>query len=209
MKKVLAVLLAVIAICSASRADNILIYRGIQSDRQNDASLKRYGYYYIFDISSGQYTSVQFGPLGALATAGNKYYSASGTSEFFYDFPATEKGARTQTDFIYSLTTTSTSTPNTTVTFGDFKGHNTDHSDLGGTFTGSYPNGLTLIARDASGNGDVPTDNVQLISGVFYIAINLTRESNSGNTNSGDTLSQAVTVVTDELTKAGYRQESD
>jgi len=206
MKTILAAVLAVIALCTISHADDILIYKGIQSVRENNASLKNYGYYYIFDISgtsnAGQYTSVQFGPIGGLATAGNKYYSTSGTSSF-YNFPATEKGARTQTDFIYTVTTTSTASPNYTVSIGDFKGGNTDQSDLGGTFTGSYPNVLTLVARNASGNENLPTDNVQLVSGAFNIAINLTRETNASN----DDMNAAVAIVTQALQKAGYRAE--
>jgi hypothetical protein len=199
MKKILAALLAVIAICSVSRADQILIYVGRLADHQNDATVKHYGYFYIFDMSTAQFEDVIFGPVDAITPTPNKYYSTGTTTPFIYS-PVTQKGSTTQTYFLYTSSTTGTPFA---VNFGDFQGRNVAHGNLGGTFSGEYPENLILKARTATGDGTLPNDDVHLISGVFHLAIRDTRDSNTSN----DDMAGAVTVVTDALEKSGYTPE--
>jgi hypothetical protein len=195
MKSVIAISLALFALASSSRADQILIYKGQEGQRSNLGLIEYHLYYLLFDLTTLQKVSVEYGGLSNVA---DYYYSAGAPTSFVY-VPITT-GTNTSSTCLASGTDYVSNS--FSLKFGLFIGPNSKQA-LGGSLSGDYPAALSYVGYNRSGDGSTGTDKVIDDTGIFSLAADLTQESNTSN----DNLTTATAIVTNRLKAHGFAPE--
>ena len=197
MKTLIAVFLALVALCNVGRADRFLIYVGSAKERTTGTLVsKTYAtvvvtdYFYIFDVDSDQYVVIG-------------YSDVKGSKSFFQNSPASFISApyaisskATRSVFVFS---TSTTTTPFTIATSTFTGNNV-LQDFGGSFAGEYPAVLGYTVSGINGDGSLANDIVYSGSGVYRLDAALTKESNENNYG----IAAAADIVVTFLSNKGY-----
>jgi len=189
MKRLMTVLVALVALCNNSWADRILIYKGSQTNKHNDAHSQVVHFYILFDLDTLLSNSVVYGGVGK-----SKTFSAGTPAAYVYAPLTAPKGS--ETVFANGIVDMSASFE---LVMETFTGRNS-LLNLGGTFTGEFPVTLSSSVRNIQGGGTLASDNNFVANGSYVLVKSLTQQSNESN----DNLTDATTIVTAALTKEGY-----
>lgn len=171
MKTLIAVFLALVTLANFAKADRILIYKGEMQQKtfgtlvaKNDVAITNTTSYYVFDLDTSQYNTVN-------------YFVLKGAKGFVIDIPAafinvpfSTAPKRTESSFI--LSTSVTSVP-FTVSTSVFTVNNV-LQEFGGSFAGEYPVVLSLRLFGVNDDGGLANDIRFTGTGVFRINLSLT-----------------------------------
>ena len=199
MKTFIAALLAVTSFCRISMADEILIYKAAETDKNsgNGQSTRLLDHYYgLIDITTSEMTFVQFSGT----TKKNKTYNS------YPNYPIISgilTPAKNKSDTVFSYSTNTTTSP-FYVDLAIFQGANSQLA-LGGGYSGNFPKVLIYSETEFSGSGTAASDSLFKGSGVYKLDLSLTTQSNNATADGdGNNLQDAVTLVENFLKSQGY-----